>query len=494
MRRASTLPLVRAAKSYGAAQVAREARPCVNLSHEKHTKPSVRTPVPGPISQELYKELSEVQTNNMVHFFVNYDESQGNFVVDADGNVLLDIFHQISCVPLGYNHPAMIKALTSSENQYAFVNRPALLFFPPRNFASTLKSTLLSVAPKGLKKVTPMGCGTCSNENAIKCAMITYKTRERAGREPTNEELATALMGQAPGSPDVSVLSFTDGFHGRLFGSLSATCSHPIQKLDIPTFDWPKAPFPKLRYPLEEYQRENEAEEERCLARVEEILHEYKTKKPVAAVIVEPIQAEGGDHHASPNFFRKLRNIVAKSDAYFIVDEVQTGCVISGNFWAHDIWDLDQPADYVTFAKKLQLGGFYYNEGFKPNEKNRIQSTWNGDPSKLAILHEILQVIENENLIQNARETGHVFLQGLKELQEKFPQHLSCARGQGMFCAIDLPSEEKRNNFVVQLKNHGLCVAGCGYVAVRFRPSLICTERHIHLALDIMESVLKKMD
>ncbi|CAB4022916.1 4-aminobutyrate aminotransferase, mitochondrial, partial [Paramuricea clavata] len=279
---------------YAQPQETPEPHSRVNLNHETYTRPFVKTDnVPGPKSQKLLEELNEIQTNSLPHFFLDYENSRGNYVVDADGNILLDIFQHIAALPLGYNHPALKEVLTRPENLAILINRPAMMFFPPTNFADLLKSTLMSVAPKGLNKVTPMGCGTCSNENAMKSAMITYKARERAGRAPTEEELSTSLVGQAPGAPEISILSFKGGFHGRLYGTLSVTYSHPMQKLDIPTFDWPKADFPELKYPLHEHQRENEAEETRCLAMVEEIFHEQKKQKPIAAVIIEPILAEG---------------------------------------------------------------------------------------------------------------------------------------------------------------------------------------------------------
>lgn len=157
---------------------------------------------------------------------------------------------------------------------------------------------------------------------------------------------------QQPGSPDLTVLSFKGGFHGRLFGSLSTTRSKAIHKLDIPAFDWPSAPFPALKYPLEEHTAENKAEEERCLQQAEKTIKEWKSQgRPVAALIVEPIQSEGGDFHASPAFFRGLRKITRDNGVFMICDEVQTGVGATGTFWAHEKWGLgaaDSP-DFVTF-------------------------------------------------------------------------------------------------------------------------------------------------
>ncbi|XP_010779853.1 4-aminobutyrate aminotransferase, mitochondrial-like [Notothenia coriiceps] len=96
-------------------------------------------------------------------------------------------------------------------------------------------------------------------------------------------------------------------------GCLATTHSKAIHKLDVPSFDWPIAPFPRLEYPLEEFTRENAHEEARCLEEVEDLIVKWRQKgKPVAGVVIEPIQAEGGDNHASSDFFRGLRDIARK--------------------------------------------------------------------------------------------------------------------------------------------------------------------------------------
>lgn len=105
----------------------------------------------------------------------------------------------------------------------------------------------------------------------------------------------------------------TGGFHGRTIGVLSTTHSKAIHKLDIPALDWPIASFPRYKYPLEDYVEENKAEDRKCLAEVEEQFEKYnKAGKFVAGVVIEPIQAEGGDNHASPEFFQELQRITKK--------------------------------------------------------------------------------------------------------------------------------------------------------------------------------------
>lgn len=160
----------------------------------------------------------------------------------------------------------------------------------------------------------------------FKIAAIHHIQKKRAGRAPTKEELESSMINQAPGSADLSFLSFKGSFHGRTFGALACTHSKPIHKLDIPAFDWPMAPFPLYQYPLNEHERENRQVDDRCLAETEDLIEKYKKKgKPVAGLIIEPIQGEGGDNRASDYFFQQLRKLTTKHDVAYIVDEVQTG-------------------------------------------------------------------------------------------------------------------------------------------------------------------------
>lgn len=150
------------------------------------------------------------------------------------------------------------------------------------------------------------------------------------------------MVNQAPGSANLSILSFKGSFHGRTFGALACTHSKPIHKLDIPAFDWPMAPFPLYQYPLNEHERENRAVDDQCLAETEDLIEKFKKNgKPVAGLIVEPIQGEGGDNRASDYFFQQLRKLTAKHDVAYIVDEVQTG-----NQRSHTI---NEPKKFFSF-------------------------------------------------------------------------------------------------------------------------------------------------
>lgn len=449
--------------------------------------------LPGPASLELMRSLDKIQQTASIKLFVDYEKSIGNYMVDADGNTFLDIITQISSIPLGYNHPALVEALKEPANMAEFINRPCLGFLPPKQFMERVSNALLAVAPKGLAEVQTMACGSCSVENALKAAFFRYRELQRGGAPPSPEELHSTLYNQEPGSPHLSALSFDGGFHGRTMGALSCTHSKAIHKLDVPAFDWPIAQYPKYKYPLEENARDNADEDRKCLARIEQLIHEYRDKAPVAALIVEPIQGEGGDNHGSAAFFRGVRQLCTQHNIGFICDEVQTGCGPTGKFWAHEHWQLDDAPDFVTFSKKMLLGGYFYKAAFRPKQPYRVFNTWMGDPAKLILLEQVIGVIQSENLVHKIEHTGQRLLAGLNLLQDKHPDVVSNVRGKGTFCAFDLADASARDKALEQLALHGVYAGGCGEKSVRVRTALVFNDKHADILLDRLEAVVGKM-
>lgn len=451
-------------------------------------EPTVVSAIPGPKSKANIEKLSETFDASASYFAVDYDKSLGNYIVDADGNTLLDLYMQIASIPIGYNHPELIEAAKSHDAISALVNRPATGNFPNVDYARQTED-LVKYAPNGFTKVWTALSGSDANEWAYKTAFIYQADRLRHHHDFSAADLESVMNNEAPGSPKMSILSFKKAFHGRLFGSLSTTRSKPIHKLDIPAFDWPTAPFPELKYPLEENAAANEAEEKRCLAELEETLLAWKSKSPVAAVIVEPVQSEGGDNHASPAFFQGIRDITAKHNVLFIVDEVQTGVGATGYFWAHEAWNLTSPPDMVTFSKKAQTAGFFYgNPELTPKLPYRNFNTWIGDPARITIANKIFEYVKEHDLPARTLEVGKYLSNGLNEFQKQ--GKIANLRGTGTFLAFDLPTPQARDAFVSNARASGVNVGGCGPQSIRLRPSLLFEEKHADIFLDVTKKLL----
>ncbi|CDO54992.1 hypothetical protein DV495_001604 [Geotrichum candidum] len=494
--------MLRLARS--AAFTARVARP-VRLTRglaslaEKYypnepTVPVIKTELPGPENKKAIEKLSKVFDTRAAYYVADYYKSNGNYIVDVDGNTFLDVYAQISSIALGYNNPALIEAAKSDQNINAIVNRPALGNFPSSDYADILAEGLLAGAPPGLDKVWTDLSGSGANETAYKAAFMYKRAKERGYNTPfSEEEIASSMVNSSPGSPQMSILSFETAFHGRLFGSLSTTRSKPIHKLDIPAFDWPTAPFPKLKYPLEENVEANAAEEKRCLEQVEKTIKSWHN--PVAAVVVEPIQSEGGDNHASPAFFKGLQEITKRNDVLFIVDEVQTGVGATGKFWAHEHWNLPTPPDIMTFSKKAQAAGYYFsNPELTPNQPYRQFNTWCGDPSKAIVARTIFQEIIKNDLVAQTAKVGDYMYGKLEALATKYPKDITNLRGKnkGTFIAWDAESPAARDQFLKDCRANGLNIGGCGARGIRLRPALVFEKKHTDLFISIVEKVLSK--
>ncbi|MGZ5264994.1 MAG: aminotransferase class III-fold pyridoxal phosphate-dependent enzyme, partial [Kaistella sp.] len=218
----------------------------------------------------------------------------------------------------------------------------------------------------------------------------------------------------------------------------------------------------------------------------------------VACIIIEPIQAEGGDHHFRDEFFHGLRTICDENEILLIFDEVQTGIGITGKMWAFQ--HFTAKPDIISFGKKTQVCGVLANkEKFDeiPNnvfrESSRINSTFGGNFIDMLRFQLVMEVIEKENLVENARIVGDYLLDGLKKLAQQFPDKITAARGRGLMCAINLPSGAARDKLREILYDDGLIILACGEKSIRFRPHLNVKKEEIQIALDKIANNIGKI-
>ncbi|MEQ1566817.1 MAG: aminotransferase class III-fold pyridoxal phosphate-dependent enzyme [Myxococcota bacterium] len=451
---------------------------------------AVRTRIPGPRSEALRARQAAHQDARSIHFYQDAASSRGNYVVDVDGNVLLDVYGHIACLSLGYNHPELLAAARAGRFDWALGYRPALGVAPPAEWVDLIEGPFTAVAPVGLPRVMTVTSGAEAVENALKAAFA-WKARLRRGGASWNaDDLQRVMHNRQRGINELKIVSFEGGFHGRSLGALSATRSKPIHKLDFPAFDWPVVPFPANRFPLAAHAEENAAAEARSLEQVRDVF--VREGSNVAGLIVEPIQGEGGDRHASPAFFRALRALCAEHEVAFVCDEVQTGLGATGKTWAHEHWGLSQPPDVVTWSKKFGLGGLHLSDAVTPAEPYRLFNTFLGDPLRAAQFGVIHQVIERDHLVAHTAATGRRLVTGLEQLCERHPGVLSQARGQGTYAAVDLADGPARDRLIEALRQAGIEAGGSGDRSIRFRPALVFAARHVDELLDALERAVRR--
>lgn len=468
------------------------------MSTHKLTPPApprgVHTEIPGPKAREMLA-TGRFDMQAIYRLLVIDDEaSQGCSLVDVDGNVYLDMFSHFALGALGYNHPALLEVATSPEFARAAANPTSSPFVPAPQWFTFLEG-ITRYAPRGMTHIYCVDAGGEGIEGALKAGFIVHgeKRRQAAGQPKNPLELPASdqekiLMNA--GSDAVAV-SLSGAFHGRGFGSLAMTHSKTIHKADIPSFDWPIATFPANRHPLHRYAEENAAREAASIAELEQIFDRYQGR--IASLLVEPVQSEGGDRHASPAFFQAVQRLCDQADVALILDEVQTGMGISGTLWTHEQFDLPHAPDMVAFGKKMQMGGFFANEQYTIKQFGRMYQTRNGDRARALLALATLRSIESLDLLENVRTVGAHMLSRLEELSDRFPALITEPRGRGFLLAFDLPTTAARDEFLKRALHKGVFATYTGSRSVRLRPHLIMGMADADEALNVFFSVAAEM-
>ena len=402
--------------------------------------------------------------------------SRGSRFVDAaTGRELIDLYAFYAAQPIGFNHPYFERPEVKADLLAAAKVKVANSDIYTVQYA-TFMQTFARVAP-----LPPLGRyffiegGALAVENALKAAMD-WKVRKNlaAGR----------------GERGTEIIHFERAFHGRSGYTMSLTNTDPRKIAYYPKFPWPRIISPSIDFSLPPAQREAAVveKEKQAIRQIRAVLAEKADD--IAAIIIEPIQAEGGDNHFRPEFLRELRRICDGNDVLLIFDEVQCGMGITGKTWCCQHFDV--LPDLLAFGKKVQVCGVMAGPRLDEVKDNcfrlpsRINSTWGGNFTDYVRSTHFLRIIEQERLVENARVKGATLLAGLQELERKYAP-LTAVRGRGLMIAFDLPSPAARDAFWKGAYELGLLVVRSGERSIRLRPVLDVTDDIIEAALRIMD-------
>jgi L-lysine 6-transaminase len=434
-------------------------------------------------ADQVHASLARHMLADGYDIVLDLEKSGGRRLHDAkSGRDYLDMFSFFATLPLGLNHPKMHDPDFLARLQRAALSNPTNSDVYTIEMAEFVETFARFAMPEYLPHVFFVAGGTLGVENAIKAA-FDWKVRRNFARGARDEQ-------------GHQVLHFREAFHGRSGYTLSLTnTADPRKHQYFAKFDWPRVANPKRRFPADaaEFERVARAERE-SLDQIRAAFH--GRRGDIACVILEPIQAEGGDNHFRPEFLRALRDVTHENDALLVFDEVQTGMGITGRMWAHQHDDV-RP-DLLAFGKKTQVCGMMGGGRIDEEPENvfrvssRINSTWGGNLVDMVRCQRYLEIMDEDRLLENARTVGARLLAGLEEMQAGRPEVLSNARGLGLMCAIDLPDGALRDAVAIRAYDLGMIVLPCGTRSLRFRPPLDVTAAEIEQALGILKHAIEQ--
>lgn len=413
------------------------------------------------------------------------EKSKGVYIYDAKYNrTLLDFFTCFASVPLGYNHPKMVNDEEFKKNlMLAALTNPSNSDIYTAQYAQFVETFARVGIPDYLPHAFFISGGSLAIENALKVAMD-WKVQKNFARGYTKEK-------------GHKVLHFEHAFHGRSGYTLSLTNTLPNKTKWFAKFDWPRISVPYIKFPYSDNNHDDLVQREQfSISQIRTAFAE--NKDDICAIIIEPVQSEGGDNHVRKEFLEKLRELADEYEAMLIYDEVQTGVGLTGKFWCHEHFGEKARPDILAFGKKMQVCGILAGNRVDEVENNvfkvssRINSTWGGSLVDMVRASKIMDIIEEDNLCENAAQMGEYLQNQLSEIAARTPV-ISNVRGKGLLTAFDFPDKSRRDTFINRGFDNNIMYLGCGDKSVRFRPALIIDKEHINLGLEVLEKISRTL-
>ena len=425
--------------------------------------PQLITSLPGPRARALIERDRAVTSPSYTRSYpLVAARGEGCVIEDVDGNVFLDLTAGIAVTATGHAHPLVVEAIQQQAVRLLHMSGTDFYYEPMVELAENLADRApFPQSGEGTRaRVFFTNSGAESIEGALKLARY-YTGRSR-------------------------VVSFLGGFHGRTYGAMSLTGSKTVQRQGF----GPLLPgITHIAYGTHSSLDDLE----------EKLFPTVLPPEEVAAIIVEPIQGEGGYIVPEEGFLERIRQICDRHQILMIVDEVQSGMGRTGKLFALEHWGI--VPDIITLAKGiasgLPLGAILSRPELMTWPPGSHATTFGGNPVACAAANTTLRLLE-AGLMDNARQMGDQLQAGLIQLARRF-ERVSLPRGKGLMVAIDFLDNhgnldwDLRDRVVDQAFYRGLLLLGCGKAAIRFCPPLVIESDQIQVALKILAQLLEEI-
>lgn len=415
------------------------------------TAPSLRTELPGPKAREVLARDGKITSPSLPRAYPLVPRrGTGSVIEDVDGNLFLDFNAGIAVNSTGHAHPKVVQAVQRQAED--LLHYSASDFFLP--IYSQMCQALAKTAPMtGPVRVFLSNSGAEAVEGAMK------------------------LVRHASGRP--YIIGFHGAFHGRSYGALTLTAS--------------KAKYHKGFGPLLPGVLHVPFGTDETFTALDIIFEQQVSPSEVAAIFVEPIQGEGGYRVPQAGWLATLREVCDKHGILLVADEVQSGMGRTGKMWAieHAGVEPDVLISAKGIASGLPLGAFIAREEIMMSwPMGAHGSTYGGSPVPCAAGIATLEVIQGEGLLENAQTVGTFLLEGLAELQKRFPEQVTDVRGVGLMIGVEFASDELADAVQTAAFERGLLVLECGASTIRMSPPLVVSTEQAETALRVFAEAI----
>jgi 4-aminobutyrate aminotransferase len=436
--------------------------------------PLIKTELPGPRAKEyLARDARLISPSYTRSYPLIARRGYGAMIEDVDGNVFLDFNAGVAVAALGHAHPEIAEVIAKQARDFTHISGTDY-YYPHQ---TDLAQKLIEITPGDFEKKIHYGnSGAEAMEGALKAAI--YST----GRN--------------------KFIAFRGAFHGRTFGTLSLTASRAAQRRGFgpQALDVTHVPYANsIRFPLD--QRPGETIGRRVSRYIEEtILRTTVPPEDCAAIVVEPVQGEGGYVVPPDDFLPELRRICDDHGMLLIVDEVQSGMGRTGKMWAVEHFGV--VPDIICMAKAigggLPLGVTLARADLMKWHVGAHASTFGGNPVAIAAALKTIEILER-GVMDNASKIGAYLVDRIKRLQEKH-EAIRQVRGLGLMIGIELahdpeatqPWPELRDRVVLECFHRGLVIQGAGESAIRLSPPLIVDEEQADFAVSTLDAAIER--